>query len=79
MLNADNVSVFMIHDKVKEMYMEALGNEYVYIGKAKVENFWIDIHGEPNHEVALPDIKKFEELKYPIRTNNLLIISIKID
>lgn len=67
LLNAEHVTVFNIDDKVMTLYHQALGNEYVYTGRVKIESRWVDIHAEPGTDTQLPEFDKFSDLNYPVR------------
>ena len=76
---SQRVSVYVISEKAREHYIQAFTGSADFIGRVRIGNIWIIMHTHKDAYQEEPLFKKLEELKFPIRHTDLLVIPILHD
>ncbi|OMJ88835.1 hypothetical protein SteCoe_9135 [Stentor coeruleus] len=70
------VSVYVITAKAREHYTKSFNGSADFIGRVRLGNLWIIMHTHKDAYQEEPLFKKLEELKFPVRHTDLLIVPI---
>ena len=73
---SQRVSVYVISDKAREHYTLSFAGSADFIGRVRLENLWVIMHTHKDAYQEEPLFKKLEELKFPIRHTDLLVVPI---
>jgi FtsZ-binding cell division protein ZapB len=76
---SQRVSVFVISSRAREYYTSSFPGSADFIGKVRLGNLWIIMHTHKDAFQEEPLFKKLDELKFPIRHTDLLVIPITYD
>ena len=70
------VSIYIVESKARDQYTKSYSGSADFIGRVRIGNTWILMHTHKEAYQEEPLFKKFEDLKYPIRQADHLIIPI---
>lgn len=73
------VSVYIISTKARENYIRSYAGSPEFIGRVRLGANWIIMHTHKDAYQEEPMFKKLEELKYPVRHTDLLLMPIVYD
>ncbi|OMJ77880.1 hypothetical protein SteCoe_22443 [Stentor coeruleus] len=76
---SDRVSVYVLSTKAKEHYTKSYNGSADFIGRVRMGNMWIIMHTHKDAYQEEPQFKKLDELKFPVRHTDLLIMPVVYD
>jgi regulator of replication initiation timing len=76
---SQKVSIYLISNKTRENYVQSYSGSPDFIGRVRLGNIWIIMHTHKDAYQEEPMFKKLEELKYPVRHADLLLMPIVYD
>ena len=76
---SQKVSIYIISNKTRENYVQSYSGSSDFIGRVRMGNNWIIMHTHKDAYQEEPMFKKLDELKYPVRHADLLLMPIVYD
>lgn len=73
---SQKVTIYIVGNKAREQYIRSYSGTSDFIGRVRVANSWMLMHTHKEAYQEEPLFKKFEDLKYPIRQTESLIMPI---
>lgn len=73
---SQRVSVYVVSSKAKDNYVNTYPGSPDFIGRVRLGSSWMIMHTHKEAYQEEPMFKKFDELKYPVRHSDLLLMPI---
>ena len=73
---SQKVTVYIVANKAKDQYIKSYAGTSDFIGRVRIANKWMFMHTHKEAYQEEPLFKKFEDLKFPIRQAESLIMPI---
>lgn len=74
MLRVENASIYIISQPAKDLY-NASRTDTEILSKVRIGPVLIDLHKQPGIDVELPIFKNIQEINYPIRKDNTIVVA----